>query len=122
MKSFLLVFLGSGAGGCLRFAITGLMQQFNYIENFPWPTLLSNVLACMLAGFLGGKLLPGGGISETGRLLLIIGFCGGFSTFSAFSVECLQMMRAGLWFSAAAYIMLSMAAGLAAVWFFFRSA
>jgi CrcB protein len=122
MKSFLLVFLGSGAGGCLRYAITGLMQQINFTGNFPWPTLLSNVLACMLAGFLGGRYLPGGVISETGRLLLITGFCGGFSTFSAFSVECLQLMRAGLWFSAAAYLLLSLAAGLAAVWTFFRSA
>lgn len=122
MKSFLLVFLGSGAGGCLRFAITGLMQQFNYIENFPWPTLLSNVLACMLAGFLGGKLLPGWGISEAGRLLLVTGFCGGFSTFSAFSMECIQLMRAGLWLSAATYIILSLAAGLASLWIFFRSA
>lgn len=122
MKSALLIFLGSGAGGCLRYGISRLLQYQVTSSGFPWATLVSNILACLLAGYLSGRYLPESKLTEAGALLLITGFCGGFSTFSAFSLETIQLIRAGLWFPAAAFVLLSLATSLSAVWIFQRSA
>lgn len=93
LYNFLLVFLGGGAGSAARFGISLLL--INYSKSFPVATLVSNVLSCLVLGlavfFMGEKF----NADVSTRLLLITGFCGGFSTFSAFSFETVEMLRSG---------------------------
>jgi CrcB protein len=91
LKAFLLVFLGGGAGSVLRYAV-GRATAYLCSSPFPWGTFIVNVLGSFAAGFLMGWLAT----RETGhaagpQLLLMTGFLGGFTTFSAFSVEAVAL-------------------------------
>ena len=85
MKYALLVFLGGGFGSALRYMVGKLFQ--NTFETFPIGTLIVNVVGSLLIGFFLGFDLKNGGLSETQTLVLVTGFCGGFTTFSAFAME-----------------------------------
>lgn len=86
---FLLVFLGGGLGSLARFYVTGFAQRF--ASDFPYGTLISNVTASFVLGIIAGYLL---GVQNNNlRFLLIVGFCGGFSTFSSFSFETFELFR-----------------------------
>jgi fluoride exporter len=106
--SYLLVFFGGGLGSVCRYAVGRLLGNGGF---FPLATFTANTLSCIALGLLlalaARNLLP-----EPWRLLLITGFCGGFSTFSTFSVECLQLLRQGQYFIAFAYVASSLLAGL----------
>lgn len=105
--SLLLVAAGGAAGSVLRYCISVLAIETLGIA-FPWGTLAVNVLGSAGIGLLGGM-----GIGGEWRLLLVTGLLGGFTTFSAFSLETgLLWQRAG-WL-AAAYVAASLALGLAA--------
>lgn len=108
-RSLILVFLGGGAGSVLRWSIGGLIPAG---AGFPWATLAANLLACALVGGALG-LVPSPG--ESTRLLLLVGFCGGLSTFSAYSRETFQMLERGEWIQALAYVAISTVGGLAAM-------
>lgn len=100
MKAFLWVALGGAAGSLLRFAV----QRPLNLDAFPWGTLLVNLAGCALIGLLWG-FAGRGALNESGRQLLMSGFCGGFTTLSAFSLESntlLQQGRTGLFFLYAA--------------------
>jgi fluoride exporter len=95
MKSvvpFALVFLGGGLGSIVRYGIA--LGLHNWQLRFPWATLAANVLACFVLGYLSG-LQTNGGLSESNRLLLATGFCGGFSTFSTFTAENWHLLQTG---------------------------
>lgn len=87
----------------------------NHEGQFPFGTWIANILSCMLLGVLlaasSRYWLP-----AEYRLLLVTGFCGGFSTFSTFSNEMLQMIRGGMWWMAAVYLLSSLMGGLLSVW------
>jgi CrcB protein len=120
MKDLAIVFFGSGIGGCFRYGI-GLIFKSRAGE-FPYATLSANVLACLIAAFFLHKILPETIENQTSlRLLMITGFCGGFSTFSTFSMETSTMMREGNWQGAVVYSLLSFSTGLAAFLIFARS-
>jgi CrcB protein len=89
---FLLVFIGGGLGSVCRFGLSLLLMPFAW--RFPWATLLSNALACLVLGIIVGLQLHQA-IPDTRRLLVATGFCGGFSTFSTFSAETIQLYQSG---------------------------
>lgn len=117
---FIWVFLGSGIGGCLRFAIGLLVRRFDF-SYFPAATLLANFLACFLAGYFLSKNLALHPQTISMHLLFVVGLCGGFSTFSTFSFEVWEMIAVGKTMQAIAYIGLSIVFGLFPMWIFLRN-
>jgi CrcB protein len=99
------VFLGAGAGGVSRFLL-GTWIQASTGGGFPWATLLINVSGSFALTFTH-YFLGGTAASADWRLLLGVGFCGGYTTFSAFSYESLQLLESGAWGRASAYVLAS---------------
>ncbi len=111
-----LIFLGAGLGGVSRFAISNLFYALLGRE-FPYGTLIVNVSGCFLMGLLFFLILER--VSELApylRSFLLIGFLGGYTTFSSFSIETLNLIENGAWTSACLNILLSMGLCLLAVW------
>jgi len=104
MQSFLLVFLGGGLGSICRYGIARLFKA--QVWDYPLATFLANALACVVLGALMGLSLKGD-MSSTTKLLLMTGFCGGFSTFSTFSAETFELLQAGNYVYAFANVGLS---------------
>jgi len=113
MKYALLVFLGGGVGSMLRYAVGKLFQ--GALGTFPLGTMTVNVLGSLLIGLFLGLGLKNGGFSETQTLLLVTGFCGGFTTFSAFTFENHAFIKTGDYTSFVIYTFGSLILGIAAV-------
>ena len=105
----LCVFLGGGAGSICRYVIGSYLLKAQ-TGGFPWGTLTANVLGCLLIGLLLGWFERRG--AGLGQLLLVTGFCGGFTTFSTFSNETVQFLRQGATGVALCYAGVSIGAGL----------
>lgn len=106
-----LVFLGGGLGSVSRFAVGKLSLRF-YEGDFPLGTLISNTLACVVLGVVvllfHEKMME----KEWIKYLVLIGFCGGFSTFSTFSAETIRLFQDGLFMFGIANILVSLALGI----------
>jgi CrcB protein len=121
MLKITLIFLGSGLGGVLRYALQGWVQR-GAGGSFPAGTLAVNVLGCAAIGFLAAALAGPIAMREEYRVGLIVGILGGFTTFSAFGMETFHLSSAGHGRLAALYVGLSCALGIAAVWAGYRAA
>jgi CrcB protein len=112
--NFLFVFLGGGLGSCARYGVSRLLSP--QPGAFPFATLIANFLACLLLGYLI-SLVATDRLSATYRLLLLTGFCGGFSTFSTFSAELLDLLSSGRLVLALSYAFISLASGIGVIYF-----
>lgn len=116
LSTLIWVALGGGAGSVAR-AVIGYALQ----TRFPWATLLVNVAGSLVIGWLMARVGSFESATAT-RLqsLLVVGFCGGFTTFSTFSWQTLEQMMKGEWVAAVLNVLLSVSFCLAAVWLGFR--
>lgn len=112
LKSLLLVGVGSFCGGVLRYYMSTLVKGA-VGQAFPWATLTVNLLGCLVIGALFGLFAKYGSESSSWCLLLTTGFCGGFTTFSAFANEGLQMLQSGNTLNFIAYVAASVIVGIA---------
>jgi fluoride exporter len=112
MKTALLVGLGSFVGGSGRYLISKMLQQ-NIVNSFPYGTLTVNVVGCFLIGVVYGWSSKNP-LDPTWQLFLTTGILGGFTTFSAFSMEAINLMKSGNLYGAILYIFLSVLVGLTA--------
>lgn len=115
MKTALLVFLGGGAGSMLRYAFS-IWFAISPEKSFPMPSFLANTISCLVLGFALKKMALTHAHDNMLYWLIITGFCGGFSTFSAFSFEVLTLLRNGLPYLALSYVLISLLSGVLCVW------
>jgi CrcB protein len=113
MKQILLVGLGGGIGAISRYKLGGWVLHHSVDWRFPLGTFVVNVLGCLIAGLLAGLVERHDLFSPDTRLLLFTGVLGGFTTFSAFGVETVALLRRGDVAVATAYIFASVLIGLA---------
>lgn len=107
MINTLLIFLGAGFGGICRYWISNGVYWF-LGRQFPYGTLVANATGCFLMGLLFALIMERfDGIGPQLRSFLLIGFLGGYTTFSSFSIETINLFENGEWFSAGLNILLS---------------
>lgn len=114
MQKLLLVGLGGAFGAVSRYLVQ-LFLSGRYPGTFPYGTFAANLIGCLLIGIIYGLAERHQLMTQEMRLLLAVGFCGSFTTFSTFSVENLNMLEAGNYLQAGAYISLSIVLGVALV-------
>lgn len=117
MLDYILVMVGGALGTGARFWLSGFVAERGG-EIFPLGTLLVNVTGSFVIGFLAAFMDPEGLFLVSPRLrqFLMIGVCGGYTTFSSFSLQTLDLVRDGDWFKAGLNTLLSFVCCLAAVW------
>lgn len=117
MQIYLWIAFGSALGGMARYWCSGVAALF-LGETFPWGTLIVNVIGSVIIGFVATLTGPDGRllVSTTARQFIMVGFCGGFTTFSSFSLQTLNLMNDGQWTYAALNIGLSVILCLVSVW------
>jgi CrcB protein len=98
MAVYLWIALGSALGGVARYALTKYLLPSASV-HFPSSTILINVLGSFVIGFFGTLTFSGGryAVPENVRMFVMVGICGGFTTFSSFSLQSFDLMRSGMW-------------------------
>ncbi len=117
MQIYLWIAFGSALGGAGRYWCSGVIAR-HIGETFPWGTLIVNVVGSLLIGLLATVTEPDGRLlmSTTARQFFMIGVFGGFTTFSSFSLQALNLVRDGQWPAASFYIAGSVVLCLVGVW------
>lgn len=123
MITYLWIAIGSALGGMARYWCGGLAVAA-FGETFPWGTILINISGSFVIGLFAGLTEPGGRIvsSPDLRLFVMTGICGGYTTFSAFSLQTLTLVRNGEPWQACGNVLLSVTLCLIAVWLGFALA
>ena len=115
MVPIILVAIGGAVGVTARFLLSEWVAQLHGSTHVPWPTLVVNVLGCLVAGCLIGLGGRYGFLTSELRLLLFAGLLGGFTTFSAFGIETVMLLKQGAWETAVAYVASSVILGCGGV-------
>lgn len=112
-----LVIIGSALGGMARYGVSGAVAR-RIGESFPGGTLVVNVSGSFVIGLFAALVAPGGAVAgkEAAGLFVMTGLCGGYTTFSSFSLQTLNLVRSGEWLRAVVNIVASTALCLLAVW------
>jgi CrcB protein len=113
IKNFILVGLGGGIGSMLRYAMALMVNT----KLFPYATLAVNIIGSFIIGVVFALSLKEVALSNNWKLFLATGICGGFTTFSAFSLENMGLLQSGKYGMAIIYIGLSVVMGIAATFF-----
>jgi CrcB protein len=118
LKAYAWVALGSSLGGMSRYWVSGVVG--NWIgQRFPWGTIIINITGSFVIGIFFALTLPEGRLNTSRILvsqLVMYGICGGYTTFSSFSLQTLTLARDGQWLLAGGNVMISVVACLLAVW------
>ena len=118
-----LLTVGGALGTNARYWLGRWIASYPRAQTFPWATFAINISGSLLLGLFAVWFLEKRPPDQRKLYLLLgTGFCGGFTTFSTFEFETLQLLRAGRWLAAGLYVFGSVAAGLAAVWMAVRVA
>ncbi|MGA2029158.1 MAG: fluoride efflux transporter CrcB [Verrucomicrobiota bacterium] len=119
MLAYLWVAIGGALGSMGRYWLSGLVAA-RFGETFPWGTLVINVTGSFLIGIFAGFATPEGRLDPQSRVFatqfLMIGICGGYTTFSAFSLQTLNLLRDREWLYAGGNVILSVVLCMIAVW------
>lgn len=118
MKAVWLIAIGGALGSVARYGASKLFI-FNFKYEFPLSTFIVNVLGSFIIGLLSGILLKDSH-NQWIKYFWMIGFCGGFTTFSTFSLENLNLIKNGYFFTSIFYSMLSVVVAMVAVWVGFK--
>ncbi len=116
MKALLLVGIGSATGGMLRYGAGMLLLHICSRPWLPWSTLAVNWFSCLLVGLVWAfseRMLP---LQAELRLLLVVGFCGGLSSLSGYSLECIALLKQGDAFPFTLYAAATLLGGLLLAW------
>lgn len=116
MKGILLVALGGALGSVSRYRLSGLILHHTVDWRFPAGTFAVNVIGCLVAGVLAGFAEKYDYLSPDARIFIFTGILGGFTTFSAFGLETMFLIKRGELMVASANVILSVVAGLIALW------
>ncbi|MNZ76966.1 putative fluoride ion transporter CrcB [compost metagenome] len=111
----LAVAAGGAAGSLLRFAVANWVTA-HWPQHFYWATLAVNLAGCLLIGYLYGVFLLRPEVPLALRAGLVVGFLGGLTTFSSFSLDTLRLLESGQPVTALGYVGLSVCGGLLATW------
>lgn len=119
MLAYLWVAIGGALGSMARYGIGGLVAQ-KFGQTFPWGTLVANVTGSFIIGFFGALTMPEGKMNPQSRVFatqfFITGLCGGYTTFSSFSLQTLNLLRDGEWLYAGGNVLFSVVLCMIAVW------
>ncbi|MEI6350904.1 MAG: fluoride efflux transporter CrcB [Verrucomicrobiota bacterium] len=117
MFEYLFIAAGGALGSVARYWASGIVAQ-RFGETFPWGTLIVNVSGCLIIGFFSTITEPDGRffVQPGFRQFFMIGICGGYTTFSSFSLQTMNLARDGEWLYAGLNAILSLVACLVAVW------
>ena len=117
IATYLWIAVGGALGSMARFWLAMVVGSI-LGPQFPWGTIFINIVGSFVIGFFATLTGPGGRIdaSFNARAFVMVGICGGFTTFSAFSLQTLDLARMGRWLQAGGNVVLSVVACLVAVW------
>ena len=115
MRAIILVGIGGGIGSIFRY-LTAMFVAKYFQPSFPWATFVANILGCLIIGLLLGFFERHQIINPDLKYLFVTGFCGGYTTFSTFAAENVNLFNSGNSLTAFAYIAASIIVGLFAVW------
>ena len=119
MISTIAVFFGGGFGALVRYFISKLLSQY-YQGYLPVSTLFSNLISCLVVGLFLVFLSESKFLNQNMKLFIIVGFCGGLSTFSTFSLETIELLKSGNYYWAIVNVALSILLCFGLLLFFYK--
>jgi CrcB protein len=119
MLSYLYVALGGAIGSVARYWLSGLIASSKFFgQSFPWGTIIVNITGCFIIGLFNTLTVAEGRMAASPdlRTFFMIGICGGYTTFSSFSLQTLALVQDGEWLYAAGNVVISVVMCLLGVW------
>ncbi|MDR1653769.1 MAG: fluoride efflux transporter CrcB [Prevotellaceae bacterium] len=114
LKNILFVGIGGASGSVMRYLISFFVNKYNS-SSFPFATFTVNIIGCFVAGLLLASAAKSTALTNELKMLMIVGFCGGLTTFSTFSAENVTLFQNGDYTILAIYVLASVLLGVAAV-------